>query len=235
MTAIELPVGLKVQEEGDADWDDALNNGFVLADQRLRLQGTTDPNGTVAGHWVGQNYIQLRGTAPGRVGALWICTTATGVAGTTVWRRAGVHIGSALDRPVWTDLLGNSTYFSGGCLSSTVEENVSVYNAPASYSPQVELLMPATLDLNEFAFFLSAMIQLNAPKTLNFQRKIHDGAWENISPPWSFGAGPNTMLYRDASPPVVAGAYIYYRVGTSEVGGLNKMILNVLACSRRGL
>lgn len=80
MAETQLSVGLKKQDQGDPSWDSGLNSGFDDANSRLTVSGAGDPNGVVAGHWVGQAYWDTTALQQ------WYCTTATGVAATSVWQ-----------------------------------------------------------------------------------------------------------------------------------------------------
>lgn len=72
-------VGLYKPDDNEDPWGTALRGGFDDADARLSRSGAGDPNGVVAGHWVGQPYFDTTGQG------FWACTTATGLAATSVW------------------------------------------------------------------------------------------------------------------------------------------------------
>lgn len=111
----ELPVGLKKQDEGDLDWETPLNSGFDAANARLTLSGAGQPNGNVAGHWVGQMYAQVLPASANTV-RTWYCVTATGVAATTVWKPYGTFVDNLANVPFWVNSAGISKRFTPGAL-----------------------------------------------------------------------------------------------------------------------
>ena len=74
-------LALATQTKGTANWHTPLEVGFQAAEDRLTVSGAANPNGVTAGHWVGQRYWETD------VFAWWVCSTATGSAGTSVWIR----------------------------------------------------------------------------------------------------------------------------------------------------
>jgi hypothetical protein len=79
MATTTLPkTGLNKQDEGDVDWETALNTGFDNLESRIERTSAGDPNGNVAGYWIGQPCWDSTNEK------LYVCTT-TGDAANAVW------------------------------------------------------------------------------------------------------------------------------------------------------
>lgn len=76
--------GLKKQDQGDVDWETALNSGFDNLEGRIERTYAGDPNGNVAGYWIGQPCWDSSNSK------LYLCTT-TGDAANAVWSEARVN------------------------------------------------------------------------------------------------------------------------------------------------
>jgi hypothetical protein len=76
---VQENIGLIRQDEADLDWETGLNAGIIEANVRLTLTYDGDPNGNVAGFWLGQTVWDFTNET------WWICTVATEVPGSTVW------------------------------------------------------------------------------------------------------------------------------------------------------
>jgi hypothetical protein len=91
MATTTLPkTGLNKQDEGDVDWETALNTGFDNLESRIERTFAGDPNGNVAGYWIGQPCWDSTNNR------LYLCTT-TGNAANAVWTEARVNYNFAGD------------------------------------------------------------------------------------------------------------------------------------------
>lgn len=94
-------LGLQKQDKGDLNWHLAINTSFDRLEARLTKSYAGDPNGNVAGDFVGQLCADTTN------GGVWVCTTA-GTQATAVWRRltttGGLTVGGDLS------VSGSSTF-----------------------------------------------------------------------------------------------------------------------------
>lgn len=67
-------------DDGTPDWGQYWRAMSDDLEARLATQYAGDPNGNVAGFWVGQTCTDTTNSV------IYVCTTATGVAGTSVWQ-----------------------------------------------------------------------------------------------------------------------------------------------------
>lgn len=72
--------GLNKQDEGDLDWETALNSGFDNLESRIGKSYAGDPNGNVAAEWLGQTCHDTNSNELYRA-------TATGSASNTAWEK----------------------------------------------------------------------------------------------------------------------------------------------------
>lgn len=78
-------LGLELQALAARSWHTLLNQNLQRIEDRLTAQFAGDPNGNVAGFWVGQWCYDTTN------GVFYKCTTASGVAGTSVWASTAVN------------------------------------------------------------------------------------------------------------------------------------------------
>jgi len=83
-------LGLAKQDQGETNWDDLARQNRDRLEARLTTQYAGDPNGNVAGYWVGQLCYDTTNKG------FWVCATATGDAATSVWAKTAVLMDDAV-------------------------------------------------------------------------------------------------------------------------------------------
>lgn len=79
-----------LQGEEQDNWDDLQRQDADRLEERLSTQYAGNPNGNVAGYWVGQFCYDTTNGRP------YICTAATAVAATSVWVSLAIVIGALI-------------------------------------------------------------------------------------------------------------------------------------------
>lgn len=172
-------LGLAKQDAGETGWDTLARQDRDRLEARLAAQYAGDPNGLVAGYWVGQPLWDTTNDV------MYICTTATGVAGTTVWSLLAATID--FDTVVAAGSITLAKLATAAKTTSFIIACSDETTALTTGTAKATFRMP-------FAFTLTAVrcTVTTAPTGANLQVDINEGGGSILSTVLSIDAGEKT-------------------------------------------